>query len=205
MTPNSLADPLYDAIRRYAARLLSDPEAGKDIAQEVFLRLEQQRDSITNPQAWTYKTARNLVIDHYRRVAKNTPGRTEPLTDDLPADATRFDPVILTEKKEILTMIQQKINDLSPRHREVLRLKFQEGLKYAEIAEILGETVTTVAWLLHEAIAMLRKEMKAGNATWKPGAQQRGATGSGHYAPLRSRLSLTHLPFNPYQNNDNHR
>ena len=160
MTPDSL----HDAIRRYAARLLSNSEAGKDIAQEVFLRLEQQRavqegGGITNPQAWAYKTARNLVIDHYRRVAKNTPGRTEQLTDDLPADATRFDPVILTEKKEILTMIQQKINDLSPRHREVLRLKFQEGLKYTEIAEVLGETVTTIAWLLHEAIAMLRKEL----------------------------------------------
>jgi len=151
-------DPLYDAIRRYAARLLSDLEAGKDIAQEVFLRLEQQRDTIKHPQTWVYKTARNLVIDHYRKS-----GKTEPLTEDLPADATRFDPVILAEKKEILTMIQQKINDLSPRHREVLRLKFQEGLKYTEIAEVLGETVTTIAWLLHEAIAMLRKEMKAGN------------------------------------------
>jgi len=149
------SESLYDAIRRYAARLLSDLEAGKDIAQEVFLRLEQKKDSIEHPQAWAYKTARNLVIDQYRKS-----GRTEPLTKDLPADATRFDPVILTEKKEILTMIQQKINDLSPRHREVLRLKFQEGLKYTQIAEVIGETVTTVAWLLHEAIAMLRKEMR---------------------------------------------
>ena len=148
------SDPLYDSIRRYAARLLSNLDAGKDIAQEVFLRLEQQRSTVTHPQAWAYKTARNLVIDHYRRSDK-----TESLTEDLPADATRFDPSILTEKKEILTMIQQKINDLSPRHREVLRLKFQEGLKYAEIAEVLGETVTTVAWLLHEAIAMLRTEL----------------------------------------------
>jgi len=152
-------DPLYDAIRRYAARLLSDLDAGKDIAQEVFLRLEQQRDAVKHPQAWAYRTARNLVIDHFRRAANGTPGRTKPLTEDLPADATRFDPVILTEKMEILTMIQQKINDLSPRHREVLRLKFQEGLKYTEIAEVLGETVTTIAWLLHEAISLLRKEM----------------------------------------------
>jgi RNA polymerase sigma-70 factor (ECF subfamily) len=146
-------DPLYDAIRRYAARLLSNLEAGKDIAQEVFLRFEQQRETVKNPQSWAYKTARNLVIDQYRKS-----GRTEPLPDDLPADATRFDPTVLAERKEIHNMIQQKINDLSPRHREVLRLKFQEGLKYKEIAEVLGETVTTIAWLLHEAIAMLRKE-----------------------------------------------
>jgi RNA polymerase sigma-70 factor (ECF subfamily) len=145
----------YDAICRYAARLLSDLEAGKDIAQEVCLRFEQQRESITAPTAWAYKTARNLVIDQYRRSNK----ATVPLPDDLPADATRFNPVILAERKEIHTMIQQKIDDLSPRHREVLRLKFQEGLKYTEIAEVIGETVTTVAWLLHEAIAKLRKEL----------------------------------------------
>jgi len=161
MTSDSLADPLYDAIRRYAARLLSDNEAGKDIAQEVFLRLEQQRatkngHSVKYPKTWAYKTARNLVIDQYRRSDK-----VESLTDDLPAEATRFNPVILAERKETFMMIQEKINDLSPRHREVLRLKFQEGLKYAEIAEITGESVTTVAWLLHEAIAMLRKEFAA--------------------------------------------
>ena len=146
-------DALYDAIRRYAARLLSDHEAGKDIAQEVFLRFEQQRETVVNPQAWAYKTARNLVVDQYRK------NKTEALPDDLPAEATKFDPVILAERKEIHNMIQQKINDLSPRHREVLRLKFQEGLKYTEIAEVLGESVNTIAWLLHEAIAMLRKEM----------------------------------------------
>jgi len=152
-------DSLYDAIRRYAARLLSDAEAGKDIAQEVFLRYEQQRaqengQGVTNPQTWAYKTARNLVIDQYRRS-----GRTEALRNDLPAEATKFNPVILAERKEIQMMIQQKINDLSPRHREVLRLKFQEGLKYTEIAEVLGESVNTIAWLLHEAIATLRKTL----------------------------------------------
>jgi RNA polymerase sigma-70 factor (ECF subfamily) len=162
-------DSLYDAIRRYAARLLSDAEAGgadvgRDIAQEVFLRLEQQRaqkngQGIKNPQAWAYKTARNLVIDQYRRRGPGGAGRTEALPDDLPAEATKFNPVILAERKEMHTMIQQKINDLSPRHREVLRLKFQEGLKYKEIAEVLGESVNTIAWLLHEAIAMLRKEL----------------------------------------------
>ena len=158
MTSDTLADPLYDAILRYAARLLSDIETGKDIAQEVFLRLEQQREKVKCPKTWAYRTARNLVIDQYRRS-----GRVEPLSDDLPADTARFNPVILAEQKETFTMIQEKIDDLSLRHREVLRLKFQEGLKYAEIAEVLGESETTIAWLLHEAIATLRKELGAKN------------------------------------------
>jgi RNA polymerase sigma-70 factor (ECF subfamily) len=148
------SDPLYDAIRRYAARLLSDLDAGNDIAQEVFLRLEEQGDKVAHPAAWAYKTARNLVIDHYRRS-----GRTTTLPNDLPADATKFNPVILNENKEMHMMIQQKINNLAPRHREVLRLKFQEGLKYTQIAEILGETVSNITWLVHEAIALLRQEV----------------------------------------------
>ena len=152
MTPD---DSLYDAICRYAARLLSNFEAGQDIAQEVFLRFEQQKETIIHPQSWAYRTARNLVIDQYRKY------KAEALPDDLLADATKFNPVLLAEKKEIHTMIEQKINDLSPRHREVLRLKFQEGLKYAEIAEVIGESVATVGWLLHEAIMQLRKNLTA--------------------------------------------
>jgi RNA polymerase sigma-70 factor (ECF subfamily) len=148
-------DNLYEAIRRYAARLLSDSDTAKDIAQEVFLRLEQNQGSIAQPRAWAYRTARNLVIDRFRREKD----KTNELPSDLLAEATRFNPALLAEKKEEIEMIRKKMNGLSVRHREVLRLKFQEGLKYAEIAEVLGEPVTTVAWLIHEAITLLRKEL----------------------------------------------
>jgi RNA polymerase sigma-70 factor (ECF subfamily) len=146
---------LYESIRRYAVRLLSDSDAANDVAQEVFLRFKQHQHSIEQPRAWAYRTARNLVIDRFRQ--RQT--KTTVLSDTMPAEAAMFNPVLLTEKKEEIEMIQQKINRLSVRHREVLRLKFQEGLKYTEIAEVLGEPVTTVAWLIHEAVAQLRKEL----------------------------------------------
>lgn len=155
---------LYEAIRRYALRLLSDYEAAMDVAQEVFLRLEQNRDGVEQPRAWAYRAARNLVIDHYRKKGSRKIGGApsgdsgEPL-QDIPAEATRFNPAILAEKKENIEMIHEKMNELPPRHREVLRLKFQEGLKYAEIAEVLDVSVATVGWLLHEAIGKLRKEL----------------------------------------------
>ena len=148
-------NPLYEAIVRYSARLLADSDGARDIAQEVFLRLEQNRSAVQNERAWAYRAARNLVIDQLRRS-----GRFGPMPlDDIPAEATRFNPVILTERKETLEMLEEKLNQLSTRHREVLRLKFQEGLKYAEIADVLGETVTTIAWLIHEAVTKLRKEL----------------------------------------------
>ncbi len=157
---------LYEAIHRYATRLLGDAEAAKDVTQETFLRFEQHRGEISQPRAWLYRTARNLVIDHFRNKSRKGGGGiysgavlTEVLPNDLPAEATRFSPALLAEKKETLNMLSEKMNDLPDRHREVLRLKFQEGLKYAEIAEVLKLSVPTVGWLLHEAIAKLREEM----------------------------------------------
>jgi len=50
---------------------------------------------------------------------------------------------------------------LPPREREVVRLKFQQGLKYGEIAAVTGLSVSHVGVLIHEAMARLRKR-KAG-------------------------------------------
>ena len=159
---NMTDNPIYEAIRRYAARLLTDPDAAQDIAQEVFLRLEKHRETVTSERAWAYRAARNLVIDRFRRQDRLPSSGEEPAA--LPAEATLFDPAKIAEKKEMLEMMHTKINALPPRQREVLRLKFQEGLKYAEIAEVIDESVATVGWLLHEAIGRLRQELQEGDS-----------------------------------------
>lgn len=152
-------NPIYTAIRRYAFRLLSDHEAAKDVAQDVFLRLEKRKrqETIEHERAWAYRTARNLVIDRFRKLGRLTSSAEN--VAELPGEATLFNPAVIAEKKEMIEMMQNKMNALPPRQREVLRLKFQEGLKYAEIAEVIGEPVSTVGWLLHEAIRKLRREM----------------------------------------------
>ena len=149
------SDPLYQAVRRYVWRLLGDVGLADDVTQEVFLRRQKQK-SIRNERAWAYRTARNLVIDYFRERACRGP--TEVLTD-FPDKSTRFRPLHQAEQKEQIKMLHDKLNDLSPRHREAIRLKFQEDLTYAEIAKTIKEPTTTVAWLLRDAIEKLRKEL----------------------------------------------
>ncbi len=148
------SDPLYQAVLRYALRLLGDVELAQDVAQEVFLR-RQSQENLENERAWAYRTARNLTIDHFRK--RGRLGPVEELPDSLPDESTRFRPAHQAELKEQTEMLHDKLNNLSPRHREAIRLKFQEGLTYAEIAQIMNETVTTVGWLLHDAIKKLRE------------------------------------------------
>ncbi|MDR2643201.1 MAG: RNA polymerase sigma factor [Planctomycetaceae bacterium] len=151
---------LYKAVCRYVGRLLSDEELVKDIAQEVFLRLEQNRQNISHPRSWAYRTARNLVIDYYRRRNHAAhPVVVGEMVQYLPANTVTFNPAALAEKKESINIMLEKLNNLSQRHREVLKLKFQEGLKYSEIAEVMDEPITTVSWLLHDALNRLRKEL----------------------------------------------
>ncbi|MDR1484101.1 MAG: sigma-70 family RNA polymerase sigma factor [Planctomycetaceae bacterium] len=151
---------LYKSVCRYVGRLLSDKELVNDITQEVFLRLEQNRQNVCNPRLWAYRTARNLVIDYYRRQCHAAhPVMVGEMLQNLPANKIKFNPAVLAEKNENIKMMLEKLNNLSQRHREVLKLKFQEGLKYNEIAEVIDEPVTTVGWLLHDAITRLRKEL----------------------------------------------
>ncbi|MDR0391911.1 MAG: sigma-70 family RNA polymerase sigma factor [Planctomycetaceae bacterium] len=151
---------LYKSICRYLSRLVSNEELVKDIAQEVFLRLEQNQQNISHQRSWAYRTARNLVIDHYRRQSHAAnPMVVGGMVQYLPANTVKFNPATLAEKKESINMMIEKLNNLSQRHREVLRLKFQEGMKYSEIAKVIEEPITTVSWLLHDAINKLRKEL----------------------------------------------
>lgn len=145
----------YAEIQRYILRLVRQSALAEDFTQETFLRwMESERAApIANRRAWLYRTARNLVYDHFRRQK-----RWDDIQDALtyhhdPAPAS----VDLLETKETHTMLLAQLNLLPPRQREAVRLKFQEKLTYDEIAQVMGESRSTVGWLLHEALRKLRR------------------------------------------------
>lgn len=155
---DSMAAEWRAPLSRYLQRMIKDEAKAEDLAHETLLRFHDKADTVPGDRrrAWLYRVARNLAIDHLRR-KKLEPGATVP--DVLPDDASRCDPSLIVERKEEKDMLLHEMEKLPPRQREVLRLKFQEGLKYDEIAEATGQTRSTVGWLLHKAITTLRKEL----------------------------------------------
>ncbi|MDO4574789.1 MAG: sigma-70 family RNA polymerase sigma factor [Planctomycetia bacterium] len=158
MTRNSVE---YHEIRLYLARILRDWAAAEDLVQEVYLKWTKADEAeIQNPRAWRYRTARNLALDYLRRQKKFHEIQDYLMyrtTDDARQDAT---PADVMEKKEETEMLLLQLHALPPRQREAVRLKFQQKLTYDEIAAVMGESRSTVGWLLHEAIRTLRDALK---------------------------------------------
>lgn len=144
-------------LMRYAVSLLGNIDRARDVVQETFLRLCQQNpESIRQHLApWLFKVCRNLALDLRRKEVRMAVISSEtPLRDNSP------EPGDVLERKEALSLVGQLMESLSENQREVLRLKFQSGLRYREISEITGLSVSNVGFLLHTAIKTLRTQME---------------------------------------------
>lgn len=159
---HALRTPEYAAygaqIEAYGTRLLGDPERARDFAQEAFVRMWQgkrQEGTEQNARAWLYRVTRNLCLSHLRREARYVRLEDSALLYARAED----DPARIAGEREEREIMLRHIDRLPPKQQEALRLKFQENLTYAQIAEVTGDTVTTVGWHLHEALKTLRAEL----------------------------------------------
>ena len=158
--------PYYDEIRTYAIRLTGDSAWADDLVQETYLRFLQGKVEIqpAAQRAWLYRTARNLFIDQFRRQKRTRKVKDVIKSDILPdiSQQKSSQPHHALEQEESFGEVFDAVDLLPDRQREVILLKFQQGLSYEEISQITGDTKTTIGWLLHEAITKLRKSLNNG-------------------------------------------
>lgn len=153
------------------------PEDAEDIAQTALVRLISQEPAPTNAEAWTTRTARNLVADHYRRrrraSQKAVPSRgAEPLRvadpDGRPDALAAFVRHAVPTSLEGMTDVSRGQLEahlarvLTERELSVAALK-ADGLALAEIAERLGyanaATVKTTLARIRVKLADLTPEL----------------------------------------------
>lgn len=153
---SKIYDEYIDRIYRFVYIKVSSPQIAEDIASEVFSRCWEyyKANTIDNPQAFLYQTARNLVVDHYREK-----GRTNIVSAEY---AVLPDPYDMKEKahnSSDIAIIKQAITKLSDDYQEVLVCHYIEDLPISEIAKITGKTEGAVRVTLHRAIKALREEV----------------------------------------------
>jgi RNA polymerase sigma-70 factor (ECF subfamily) len=157
-----------ELVTRYATaavnfiyRFTRDRALAEDLAQEGFLRV-YQRLKTYDPErkfsSWFFQVLRNITID-YLRVNRLPTSSLDELEEEghraAAIDRESASPEQAAEQNELAVAMGTALSKIRPEYREVVVLRYQEGLTQPEIAEILGMPSGTVKTYLHRA----RKEL----------------------------------------------
>jgi len=147
-------------LTQYAARLLlGDVDRARDVVQDTFLKLwTVERASVDGHLGqWLYRVCRNRALDVRRKESRMTV-LTENQGETRAASWRTTDadpPAAPVECGSALAVLET----LSERQQEVIRLKFQGGLSYREIATVMDLTVNHVGVLIHNTLKTIRERL----------------------------------------------
>lgn len=149
----------YKSLCYFAMNIVHDENLCEDIVQEVFVKAITSHVSFESElhfRQYTYIAVRNQCINHLQKQGR-TIGLGEMDSDDAPA-AEECDNAIV--RAEIIRMINEAIESLPPRYRQVFRMAYIDKMKSEEIAESLGITVNTVKVIRQRAKTRIRELLK---------------------------------------------
>ncbi|HEY2910456.1 MAG TPA: sigma-70 family RNA polymerase sigma factor, partial [Gemmataceae bacterium] len=145
------------------------PEDAADVVQEAFLNAYQSLRSFKGDAeffTWLYRIAFNSAISLKRKkkpvvsldAARNGEHRGSSSGLREPVDSSEFvKPGAALERTEEEALLHAALVRLSTEHRDVLVMKDMDGLKYEEIAEVIGVPIGTIRSRLHRARLELRE------------------------------------------------
>lgn len=153
-----------DRIFNYILRIIKNEDIANDIFQETFVKAIQtirQGRYTENGKfpAWISRIAHNLIIDYYRQ-EKSENLQSSDLTDvDILNRKELCEETIedILISDQIKTDVKYLIEELPELQREVLKMRYYQGLSFKEIAEITGVSINTALGRMRYAILNLRR------------------------------------------------
>ncbi len=146
-----------DAIFRHCYFRIFDRERGKELMQEAFMRTWTflcQGKTVDNMRAFLYRIANNLIVDEVRKKKETSLDAMQAAGWDPGYDQTP-DMQKRIEQGKIMAMLRT----MDEGYREVLIMRYIDGLPPADIAAILGESANTISVRLHRGIKLLRSHL----------------------------------------------
>jgi len=147
-------------VYRVAYRLTGSPDEADDVAQETFLRAYRGLPGFRGDAAlrtWLVRIATNLSLNLVQsaRVSRRDPAAVEDVAPPvLPPAETGI------EEARRRQRLRPAIEGLPPKQRATLMLRVHQGLKFKEIARLMGCTTGTAKANFSHAVAALRLALK---------------------------------------------
>ncbi len=150
----------FESLYKYGYRIIPNSEKVRDGIQEVFFQLWKYRKNLSKPssvRAYLFISLRRELLNR-----KKTAQRREEIDRQFSEEA--FDPLLNYNKwEEVLDLnedeskdLKKAIEELTPRQREIIYLKYYEGMSAGEISKILEVRTQSIYNYLSESVKTLR-------------------------------------------------
>lgn len=148
-----------ESLYQYGLKFYPDEELVKDCIQDLFIKIFQNRKSLSttdNPRLYLFRALRNLMIDHLKtnkllyKPEDELPFNTQYIV--YPEEGESDDEIERSEK------LKQVIENLHHRQKEAIYLRFQKEMSYDEISDTMGINYQSVRNLIYRALEKLRSD-----------------------------------------------
>jgi RNA polymerase sigma-70 factor (ECF subfamily) len=171
-----LVELWYKRIYNYGFKFFTDHDLAMEVAQKTFISMYRSIHALNDSASfkpWLYRIAVNACREEARR---RKPGRSVSLNDihDPEAESSpaweaghhrHQDPERTLRQAELADLLHESLAELSEEQREVVLMKEYEGMKFREIADVLGVNENTVKSRLYYGLTGLRKILERKNIT----------------------------------------
>ncbi len=150
----------YPRLFNFSRKFLKIEEGIDDIIQEVFVKIWQNRKKINSEatfNSYIFTITRNLLLNELRSRLNNKKTRDEIRSLSLAQEYSSLDEI---EYNDVKGKVDQLINTLPERQKEIFVLSRTEGLSHKEIAEKLGISTKTVEYHITQSSRFLKEKLK---------------------------------------------
>ena len=152
----------FSRVYRYVVQRVGMQQDAEDLTSLVFMEAMESLDNYREQgsfAAWLFSIARRKVVDHYRQpdgkvLLEMASG------DKLPSMDRTLESWAIHDER--LHRLAKELQTLAPEKQEVLAQRFFAGLKYKEIASVLGKSEAAIKMMVYRTLDELRERMLAG-------------------------------------------
>ncbi len=165
---SSLVSRYQNRLYRFLLRLVRDRSEAEDLFQQTWIHVAEKIrrfDPNRNFDAWLFTVARNLAIDHLRRVRPAS--LDQPISED-ESQGTAVDRLVAKDPAPLERVLENErasrlgtaLEELPIGYREVMTLRFEEEMKIEEIAQVLSIPLSTVKSRLRRSLEQMRHSLE---------------------------------------------
>lgn len=155
-------DTYAQGIYRFLLSLVREEADARDLLQDVFVRIARSEGfltGVTSEKAFLFRVARNIAIDHSRRIATRHRTRNA-YTHISMASSALFAPVADPDATQFRESLAAALAELPEEQRSIVYLKLWEGETFKDIADVCGVSPNTAASRYRYGIEKIRELLR---------------------------------------------